>query len=98
MSIVASLSLLFGIVLGLRFNVRILFALCLVVIIAGIGTALFGLAAVGDAALFAVSTTVALQVGYFVSMVIAAMNLTESPADVATREGEARHRIELPRT
>ena len=98
MSIVASLSLLFGIVLGLRFNVRVLFALCLAVILGGIGAALSGRFAVGDAALFAVSTTVALQVGYFVSMVIAAMNLTESTADAAPREGEARHRIELPRT
>lgn len=100
MSIVASLSLLVGIVLGLRFNVRAVFALCLTVLIAGIAAALGGFAATGDAALFAVSVTVALQVGYFVSMVIGAMHLVDTPADVAdtaAARAEPRERFEIPR-
>ena len=36
--------------------------------------------------------------GYFVSMVIGAMNLTEMPGEPAAQESEARHRMELPRT
>ncbi len=97
MSIVASLSLLVGIVLGLRFNVRAVFSVCLVVMIGGIVAALGGFAAVGDAALFAVSVTVALQVGYFVSMVIGAMHLAETPEPTATPRTEPRERFELPR-
>ena len=97
MSIVASLSLLFGIVLGLRFNVRTVFALCLLVMVAGIVVALTGIAAIADSALFAVSITVALQVGYFVSMVIGAMQLTETPEQIAAIHGEPRERFELPR-
>lgn len=99
MSIVASLSLLSGIVVGLRFNVRVLFALCLIVLVGGIAAALSGYFVIADAALFAVSITVALQVGYFVSMVIGAMNLTETPERPATTTGtvEARERLELPR-
>jgi len=96
-SIVASLSLLFGIVLGLRFNVRTIFALCLTVMIGGIVAALTGFAPIGEAALFAVSVTVALQVGYFVSMVIGAMHLTETPEQPATGRSESRERFELPR-
>ncbi|MDK9697376.1 MAG: hypothetical protein OEL76_13395 [Siculibacillus sp.] len=97
MSIVVSLSLLSGIVLGLRFNVRSVFALCLVVMVGGIGAALGGFAAVGDAALFAVSVTVALQVGYFVSMVIGAMHLAETPNETTTARNEAREGFEMPR-
>lgn len=96
MSIVASVALLCGIVLGLRFNVRVLFAFCLVVLIGGIAATLGGFAAVADAALFAVSTTVALQVGYFVSMVIGAMQLTETPT-ADTARAERREGLELPR-
>lgn len=97
MSIVASLSLLIGIVLGLRFNVRAVFAVCLVVLVGGIAAALGGFVATGDAALFAVSMTVALQVGYFVSMVIGAMQLTETPTEATPARNEARERFELPR-
>lgn len=98
MSIVASLALLFGIVLGLRFNVRVLFALCLAVMVGGIAVALTGLHPIGDTALVAVSTAVALQVGYFVSMVIGAMNLTEAPEEVRQSRTEQRDRLEAPRT
>lgn len=95
MSIAASLSLLFGIVLGLRFNVRVLFALCLVVMVTGVTAALSGAVAVGEAALFAVSITVALQVGYFVAMVIGAMQLTEVAEPQVS--AESRERREIPR-
>ena len=97
MTIVASMSLLFGIVLGLRFNVRALFGLCLVVMVAGIAAALTGFYPVGEAALFAVSTTVALQVGYFVSMVIGAMQLTETPEREPTTSTERPRGWEMPR-
>ena len=97
MSIVASLSLLFGIVLGLRFNVRAVFAVCLVVMVGGIVAALGGFVAIGEAALFAVSVTVALQVGYFVAMVIGAMHLAETPEPTVAPRSEARERFELPR-
>ena len=93
---VVSLSLLFGIVVGLRFNVRALFTLCLVVMLCGIGAALGGLSATSEAALFAVSTTVALQVGYFVSMVIGAMNLTETHEPAVAPQAD-RHEALEPR-
>jgi hypothetical protein len=96
-SIAVSLSLLFGIVLGLRFSVRAVFALCLTVMVAGIAAALSGFVATGEAALFAVSVTVALQVGYFVSMVIGAMNLTDAPEPSPAARPEARERFEMPR-
>lgn len=97
MSIVASLSLLFGIVLGLRFNVRAVFAVCLVVLIGGIVAALGGFVAAGEAALFAVSVAVALQVGYFVSMVIGAMHLADTPEETTAQRSESRERFEMPR-
>lgn len=92
MSIAASLALLFGIVIGLRFNVRALFGLCLMVLMTGVAAALVGVIAVGDAALFAISTTVALQVGYFVAVVIGAMQLTDIPEPQVSAETR-----ELPR-
>ena len=97
MSIVASLSLLAGIVLGLRFNVRAVFSVCLVVMVGGIAAALGGFVAAGEAALFAVSIAVALQVGYFVSMVIGAMHLAETPEPSPAPRAEPRERFELPR-
>lgn len=97
MSLVASLSLLIGIVFGLRFNVRLLFSICLMVIAGCLLAALFGSTAPVDAALFAVVTTVAVQVGYFVSMVIGAMHLTDAPETHAPRRSRtkaARHGLE----
>lgn len=85
MSILASLSLLFGIALGLRFNVRLLLAVCTLVVIVSTGAALVGSVGPGHAALFGALTIVALQVGYFVAMVISAMQLTDAPETANAR-------------
>lgn len=100
MSIMASLSLLVGIVLGLRFNVRLLLLVCVAVIGLGLGATLFGSMSFADAALLTVSTILALQVGYFVSMVIGAMQLVDTPeqAPARPRVGETGRRgAEAPR-
>ncbi len=99
MSIMASVSLLVGIVLGLRFNVRLLLLACVLVIGAGLAATLFGSVSLADAALFAIATTVALQVGYFVSMVIGAMQLVDTPEESPSRPcaGNAARRGAEPR-
>lgn len=100
MSIVASLSLLTGLVLGLRFNVRLLLLVCLAVLAGSLAAVVFGAVSAGNAALFGVSIVVALQVGYFVSMVVGAMNLAEVPETPAPRRQTAEttpRGVEVPR-
>lgn len=82
-SLLVCLSLLSGIVVGLRFNVKLLLFICLAAIAGGIGAAIAGALPVGQAALTSAVTVVALQVGYFVAVVITAMRLTEEPITVA---------------
>lgn len=89
-SILVCLSLLLGIVFGLKFNVKFLLLLCLTLIVGGTGSAMAGFSAPGQSALMVALAVVALQVGYFVAVVISAMRLTEEPVGAgqtaATRE------------
>ncbi len=94
MSLLVCLSILSGIVFGLRFNVKLLLMVCLSIIAAGTVAALGGVVGAGQAALMAAVAVVALQVGYFVAVVITAMRLTEEPATVAS-EAPARARDAL---
>lgn len=81
-SLLVCVSLLTGIVVGLRFNVKFLFFLCLTAIIGGVVSFAAGYMPVGQSALHATVSLVALQVGYFVAVVITAMRLTEEPVAV----------------
>jgi hypothetical protein len=90
-SLLVCLSLLSGIVLGLKFNVKLLLLLCLTSVACGFGAAMSGFAGPGHAALMSALAVVALQVGYFVAVVITAMRLTEEPIAVV-REAGARDR------
>jgi hypothetical protein len=93
-SILACLSLLSGIVLGLRFNVRLLLLVCLGVIATAVAAPLAAPVSLTAAALCAGVAILALQVGYFVAVVIGAMQLTEEPEPSPARESIGR---ELPR-
>lgn len=81
-SLLVCLSLLTGLVVGLRFNVRMLTLLCLATIVAGVGLGVFGYLSTGHGLLSTVVAVVALQVGYFVALVIGAMRLTEEPIGI----------------
>lgn len=81
-SLLVSLSLLSGLVVGIRFNVRMLVWLCLGAIAVGTAAALFGPIAVSRSVLMTTVAIVALQVGYFVALVIGAMRLSEDPVPV----------------
>jgi hypothetical protein len=83
-SLLVCLSLLSGLVAGLRYNVRMLAWLCGAVVIAGLGLAAGGVGGIGRDVLMATMAIVALQVGYFVALVIGAMRLVDTP--VAVRE------------
>jgi hypothetical protein len=82
----ACLSLLSGIVLGLRFNVRLLLMVCLAVVATGITAPIAVQVTLTTAALCAGVAILALQVGYFVAVVITAMQLTEEPEPSPARE------------
>ena len=82
-SILVSLSLLSGIVLGLRFNVRLLVTVCLAVVAGCFVSAHHDGMGLGHGALLAAVAVFALQVGYFVALLIAAMRLTEDNARLA---------------
>jgi len=82
-SLLVCLSLLSGIVFGLKFNVKLLFLVCLAAIVAGAGSAMSGFSSAGQSTLMVALAIVALQVGYFVSVLITAMRLTEEPVGVA---------------
>lgn len=90
-SLLVCLSLLSGIVFGLKFNVKFLLLVCLAAIVAGTGSTLAGVSGPGHSALMAALAIVALQVGYFIAVVITAMRLTEEPVGV-DREADARER------
>ena len=79
-TLVVCLSLLAGLVVGLRFNVRFLAATCVLVLIGGLGFSLAGLVEGGRGALMSAVSILALQVGYFISLLIGAMRLAEEPA------------------
>ena len=88
-SVLVCVSMLAGIVVGLRFNVKLLLLLCLATIVAGVGAGVTGLLGPGHASLTTAVTVVALQVGYFVSVVITAMRLTEEPVTVTSSRKSA---------
>jgi len=77
-SLLVCLSLLTGVVAGLRFNVRMLVWLCVLALATGAGLGAGGLVALGRCVLMTTVGVVALQVGYFVALVIGAMRLTEA--------------------
>jgi len=82
-SLLVCLSLLAGLVVGLRFNVRMLVWVCLATIVTGALLGSTGTVAGGRSILMTTVAVVALQVGYFVALVIGAMRLTEEPAAAA---------------
>lgn len=77
-SLLVCLSLLAGVVAGLRFNVRMLVWLCVLALAVGVGLGAGGVVAIGRCVLMTTVGVVALQVGYFVALVIGAMRLTEA--------------------
>ncbi len=81
-TLLVCISLLTGIVVGLRFNVKFLFVLCLTALVGGGVSFMADYLPFGAAALHATVSLVALQVGYFVAVVITAMRLTEEPIAV----------------
>lgn len=89
-SLLVCLAVLVGLVTGLRFNVRMLVWLCLAAMVCGVMTATAGVSAPGRAVLTTLVSLVALQVGYFVALVIGAMRLAEEPAPVGEKAGAAR--------
>jgi uncharacterized protein YneF (UPF0154 family) len=88
-SIAVCLALLSGIVLGLRFNVRLLLMACLATIATGLAAPIVSTASVTTTLLWAVLCVVALQVGYFVAIVVNAMQLTEEPIPSSAPERRA---------
>ncbi|TBW41033.1 hypothetical protein EYW49_02445 [Siculibacillus lacustris] len=86
MSIVACLSLLSGIVLGLRFNVRLLLLTCLSVVVLGVAAGIVGPVTLATGTMVAGIAVLALQVGYFVAVVITAMQLTDEPQPSLARK------------
>lgn len=87
--VLVSASTLVGLVAGLRFNVRLLVWLCLGAIAFG-GVASFVPAVGIERPLTATLTAVgALQLGYFVAVVIQAMRIDEQPRSLATEEATA---------
>lgn len=84
MLVLASVAALVGLVIGLRFNVRLLVWLCLGAIAIGGGTSLVLPAGAGHPLASTIAAVVALQAGYFTAVVIQAMRVDEMPAgDVA---------------
>lgn len=81
-SLLVCFSLLTGLVVGLRFNVRMLVWLCFAAIAGGVVSTLFGVFPVVHGVVMTTVAIVALQVGYFVALVIGAMRLTEEPTDL----------------
>ncbi len=96
-SLLVCLSLLTGVVAGLRFNVRMLAWLCLAAMAIGAGLGAGGVVTVGRCVLMTVVGIVALQVGYFVAMVIGAMRLAEVDAAIAEEAVAHGARPERPR-
>lgn len=72
--------LLIGASTGLLFNVRMVLHLSIVAVAICGATAVFGQISPGGAALYAIVAVIALQAGYFVSLMIAALGLTREPA------------------
>ena len=81
MLIVVCLAMLFGIVLGLRVNVRGLLVIILVEILASVVASGSGLLPIGAAMIGMVAIAIALQFGYGISILIGAMQLVDTPAD-----------------
>lgn len=83
MLITATVCLLLGAVIGLKFNLKMIahamaFSSLIWIIVAATGTM-----SVGSAMLQAILAAVMLQVGYFVSLLIAVLGLTDEPEQVA---------------
>lgn len=81
-------SLLVGATAGLLFNVRIVLHLAVAAIF-GFGlAALIGLDTPIGAALHAIAAVIALQCGYFVSLILSALGLTQEPVAVEEAHGQ----------
>jgi hypothetical protein len=96
-SLLVCLAVLLGLVTGLRFNVRMLVWLCLAALVCGAIAGTAGFAAAGRTVLTTLVSLVALQVGYFVALVIGAMRLAEIPAPAAENAGAGNRRGEASR-
>ena len=72
------LSILLGAAAGLRFNVKPIFFLCTAAICAGAVLSIAG--HTGSQFVTGLVAAIALQVGYFASVLIAAMGLTDKPS------------------
>lgn len=99
-SLVVCLSLLGGVLVGLRFDVRMLAWTCLFALAVGAGLATSGTVDVGRDVLITTMAIVALQVGYFVAIVIGAMRLTDAPiaaGDAPTARRSNRKATAAPR-
>lgn len=88
-SLVACLSLLAGLVIGLRFNVRLLMMVCLAALVVGAVAPLLGRVGMGTSLLMAAVAVLSLQVGYFVAVVIGAMQLADEPVAAPVTEAKA---------
>lgn len=86
-------SLLIGATAGLLFNIRMVLHLTILAAIACGLAALAGLATPAGAALHAVAALIALQCGYFVSLIIAALGLAQEPATVDHEHDEDRNAV-----
>lgn len=90
-SFLVCLSLLGGVLVGLRFDVRMLVWACLIGVAIGLGLAMSGTVDGGRGVLMTTLAIVALQVGYFVAVVIGAMRLADAPI-TAREEATGRDR------
>lgn len=86
-SLLVCLAVLVGLVTGLRFNVRMLVWLCLTAMICGVIAGAAGVSPPGRTVLTTLVSLVALQVGYFVALVIGAMRLAEMSVPVGEKAG-----------
>lgn len=74
--------LLIGASTGLLFNVRMVMNLSIAAVAVCCATTLLGLTSPAAGALYAIAAIVALQVGYVVSLIIAALGLAGEPAPI----------------
>lgn len=95
-SLLVCLSVLGGLVVGLRFNVRMLVWLCLAALLVGVASSFGGVVGIGRGVLMTTVSIVALQVGYFVALVIGAMRLNETPAYEKAEARDARPEASRP--
>jgi hypothetical protein len=90
-------SLLIGASTGLLFNVRMVMNLSIAAVAVCCTTTLLGLTAPSSAALYAIAAIISLQVGYLVSLIIAALGLADEPSPIEDKvQNEAQERPSAP--